>query len=380
MTAKKRNILNHVLAALMVITTFSGFGLRPLYIFCGVSLMLLSLFALVKDWPEKNENKIYKIVATWSCYSIIVALFEHSADSLYTSLMHAGVLILFWGALHRTKDRSDRQYFVNLFKGIHYALLIFLVIVFLVSRDDLSNFETFIYIGLATLPSAIISEKKNRKIAIKVIALSIAWAIMSYIIGARAQVLSFIIFPITFALLSIKKIKRKTLDIAFVILFLVLNIFPLCYIDLSTNQIGNNLSEMSLALTSSRFFSGRDKLWSAAYDKIDTPSKLIFGIGINGTKQLINEKGMSLHNLYVTCLTEGGLVFVTLLGVALLLTWRKLGENNTLLAKLTMAMFITVLYKQSFDISLIENNICFAVAIWSAIAIGCNAKSKKPTK
>jgi len=106
---------------------------------------------------------------------------------------------------------------------------------------------------------------------------------------------------------------------------------------------------------------------------------VIFGLGVNKTEAITTHLEMSLHNLYVTLLAEGGLILVVLMGLILYQIWKRLVSDTSYQSKILLSFMIVFLYKQSFDISLIENNMCVAFGVWTALALAC-ADAKKQRK
>ena len=110
-------------------------------------------------------------------------------------------------------------------------------------------------------------------------------------------------------------------------------------------------------------------LWSYIYDHLVGFKEYIFGLGFDQVGVFVREN-ISLHNLYITLIAEGGLILVILFGLILLEIWKILFNKTSFMSRITMSFLIVIVYKQSFDISLIENNFYIALIIWTSLAIG----------
>lgn len=379
MRDNRKTIFNILFTSLITCTALIGFGNRTVYLASGSLLFIISFFLLLKSKNIKDDETFYKIISIWCVYNIVTAFTDLEFSSLYTAFVHIGIVIYFLFLLKYLDNNQNYIFFLKYFKLLHFIILSVLLLLAITNSVQITEYETLIYVGLGTIPFAANTNTTKSKNIFTLFLLSTAWAIISYIIGARAQIFSFVLFFLSFLSITTSKISKRTLNIIFILYFIVLNLFPIVYINLSDNDYGKQLTQLSLEYTSSRFFSGRDQLWKKAYSKIDSFDKALFGIGFKNTDELIKENGMSLHNLYVTCLLEGGVLFILLIGILLFAIWRKANSDESMMSKLIMAALIAILYKQSFDISLIENNICFAIIIWSMLATGLQREKNNKT-
>ena len=101
------------------------------------------------------------------------------------------------------------------------------------------------------------------------------------------------------------------------------------------------------------------------------PVDYLFGLGFQTTNRITEEMDMSLHSLYVTIISEGGVLLVILLGLLLYEIWKILVKNGSYQSSIMLSFLVVFLYKQSFDISLIENNLWVAFGVWTALALAC---------
>lgn len=59
-------------------------------------------------------------------------------------------------------------------------------------------------------------------------------------------------------------------------------------------------------------------------------SRLYLDWAVNKTEAITTQMEMSLHNLYVTLLSEGGLILVVLMGLILYQIWKRLVSDTSI--------------------------------------------------
>jgi len=278
---KLKGFISIVFVFLLFITFFNGFGFRSLYLLCGFLLLLISILLSIIIHYTKENRKLFSIIMVWIMYHVIIFAFQPTLISAYISLQHIGIIMFFWLMYNMFEKNLNVELFVKLFRVLHYSILLLLLYVVTYSKSNMFLFEPYIYLGLSTLFYATVKMKKFR--AIKVFFLSLCWAYISLTIGARSQILSFIIFAGCFYLFKKIKNKTKIFNHLFIIYYICLNIFPLVYSWLSNSIYRIKLDRIALLLTSSRFFSGRDVLWINLYSSFSTPFQKLFGLGLNTT-------------------------------------------------------------------------------------------------
>ena len=352
---------------IIINTIFSGIN-RSIYLASDAIIMLLSL-VLMLYIKKKNDarKKMFFIIILWIVHNLFLAFKDFTAVSFYIGFQHISIIMYFFVMIHLLEEENNNKMFLMFFRLIHYAVLLFLVYQTIFHKSGISQYEHLIYIGLATI---IAIANRNKKInPIVLTALCVFWAYVSYVISARAQIFSFIIFMVSYFILKQDKIKEKTGTKIFILYYSLINLFPLLYTYLSNSSYRTTLDNFALKYTTSRFFSGRDLLWSYIYERLVGVKEYIFGLGFNEIGVFVREN-ISLHNLYVTLIAEGGLIMVILFGLLLLEIWKILFNKKSFMSRITMSFLIVILYKQTFDISLIENNFYIALIIWTSIAIG----------
>lgn len=365
----RTNSVTIFLMLLFCIVIFMGWGNKTLYLVSGVVLMGSGVLVFLKRKDFREYQKVYRAIIFWAVYQIIICLFSISFDAVYVIFQHIGILAFFWMIVNSDLFGFKIENIASLFKIIHYLLLIFMVTLYIINPNSLARYESNVYIALSALVFACM--KKENISYPKLIIFAFVWTYISYATGARAQCLSFVLFAICTVFLLKVQISKKIINRIFVIYYIVLNLFPIFYVWLSTSVYAVRLNELALQLTNSRFFSGRNILWQNVYRQITDWGKVFFGIGVDTTAEMVRSN-ISLHNLYITLLAEGGIILIVIMGIILYQIWVILNKSQSQFSKVSMAFLVAVLYKQCFDISLVENNLWVAFAVWMILGIGLN--------
>lgn len=367
--AVKVNGITTIFSALLIIEIFNGFRIHPLYIGAGLALMALSVISLYALKSDAEERVLFRIILFWAIYHIVIAIIGFSSRTAYICFQHIGILLFFVFVLECNRFGIIGEQIKTLYKIIHFAVLIVLLGVVLFRPVEKTSFESYIYIGLATFPFAINKWKWCR--GPRLIVLCIAWVYVAYQIGARSQAVGFLLFIVVAALLLMFRNKgKKFIKNFFWVYYGLLNLFPMIYSYLSQSQYRTLIDGFAVKYTTARFFSGRDELWSDVYNQINSVLSALFGLGFGETENITVRWNMSLHSLYVTVLSEGGIFLVVILGLILYQIWKRLSQNTSYQSKILLAFMVVFLYKQSFDISLIENNLGVAFGVWTALGLG----------
>lgn len=371
MEIKRFSIFNYIFVILLSCVIFNGFGIKAIYLGCGILLMAISAFCFFSERYLSSNNKLLVLIWIWLIYHVICAFISFDSNAIYICFQHIGILFFFYMICHMDKVGLHKDFILNYCKVIHLLVLIVLLFVVFITPAVMTNFESYIYIGIATFPCLILDLKKLK--SVRIIILCMVWAFLAYTIGARAQVLSFVIYLMClFLTYWLYKNNKKLSGWLFSLYYGLVNLFPILYSYLSQSPIRNQLDQLAINLSGSRFFSGRDILWLSVYNQMTSPLNIIFGLGFKTTSELVRSN-ISLHNLYVTLFSEGGIILVVIFGIILFQIWNRLNESDSYISKIMIALLVVVLYKQSFDISLIENNLWVAFSIWMMLGIGVNS-------
>ena len=222
------NVETFLFSLLLIIAIFSGFGIRPFYIDAGLLLMSFSAISLVVQKRDKEEIHLFWLLVVWIAYHLFCALSSFSVRGIYICFQHIGTVFIFWFVFEGDKFKLLREEIKGLNRIIHWGVL--LVLGFLIYRKspNIAMYESYIYIGLVSIPFVIAEWKRMRRI--RIICLCLIWFYVSYQVGARSQSVGFLLFILVAVLLLLFKGKGKGfLKKAFWGYYAFLNIFPMIY-------------------------------------------------------------------------------------------------------------------------------------------------------
>lgn len=203
------------------------------------------------------------------------------------------------------------------------------------------------------------------------------WYLFILLLAALAVLLSFsraswVELLMTFSAYLYFKFKEqnnKIIKLMFVFFVLVL-IFIIVLPNLET--IGSlDIHRLSAVYLGKRLETGRVDMWFELLDALKNKYFLGYGTGIEPS--MIDGRGLSAHNLYIQVLFQQGIIGLALLTfVFSIVEITLLKFNNKEFSKATSCIFLGLLARDFFEVSLIQNNIIISVTIWILIGIALN--------
>jgi len=152
--------------------------------------------------------------------------------------------------------------------------------------------------------------------------------------------------------------------------------FTYLYPLISFNHSFDNINQLFLEYTGQRFYSGRNKVW---FDLIELGSKNNFlGYGTGVLPKDLFRTDLSSHNLYLQIYIQNGLTSLVILFLIINGIWNKIykyKENPN--SKIFASVFIGIIVHQTFEVTLLQNNISIGTLQWILIAIGLNSISDR---
>lgn len=130
-----------------------------------------------------------------------------------------------------------------------------------------------------------------------------------------------------------------------------------------------SLNNLTWEYTGKNLLSGREVIWEKTLSLLQ--EKIWFGFGAGATPSIVQGVELSAHNLYVQVAYQLGLIGLAILMLILLTIWFGFwkGRNDNKV-RLSAAFFIGTLIQQSFEVTLIQNNMAIALMQWLIIGIG----------
>lgn len=208
------------------------------------------------------------------------------------------------------------------------------------------------------------------KLLLAIVVLSII-----YFTSSRSIFLSLFISYITYKGWGLITKQKSIFNFYFVgvIIFIsaIIFIYPKMIYWSSFNDINNFMWEY----TGKNFYSGREVIWQKLLAMVDTQPLLGFGAGTS-TGDFIGHN-LSSHNLYVQTVFQTGYIGVSVFILMLFSIWKLLWHGRKdKKVKLSASFFIGILIQQSFEVTLTQNNMTFAILQWLIIGIGVSYSYK----
>lgn len=186
---------------------------------------------------------------------------------------------------------------------------------------------------------------------------------------SRSIVLSLIIAYIVVLLWQVITYKHWIYMTIIVVYMCVLLFITVSYADLG-NYVGvGKIDQMIFNISHKNILSGRQKFWGALIEIIF--SGPIFGYGPGATPSDFINSNLSTHNLYIQTGLQTGIIGITILITQVIWIWHLLwqGRRNKIV-RLSAAFMVGILFHQTFEVSLTQNNLKIGLLQWFIIALG----------
>lgn len=165
-------------------------------------------------------------------------------------------------------------------------------------------------------------------------------------------------------------IKTKFRFVSFILIIFSILLFNIyIYPNLSKWDYFPYIDTIIQQYTGKRLMSGREYIWPALLDII--AQKPFLGHGPGTVSSDFIDFGSSAHNLYLQIALQTGYLglisFFILLFNFWLIIWK---ARHNKIVQLSASFFITTLIHQSFEISLIQNQLAVGIMQWLVLGIG----------
>lgn len=254
---------------------------------------------------------------------------------------------------------------INKFFANLYLIIMITNVIFLVFGPDIIFLKyfsgTILKIFFALSFFALIYFKKNFIIIILSFTIFIA-------IGERTSAITLIFIYLMYYFLKLLKKKKNIFYLFYwVCIFLFISL-PRLYVWLSTQSFASELNNLSFSLFGERFFSGRNFIWSYAFNALE--GHAVFGLGISNN--VVNDLTyQSVHNLYIFLMLQGGYFLIGVFALFMFSIWKQFYnylDNSKI--RLSAAFFLGILLYINFELLLLVNNFVVSMYLWLIIGVG----------
>ena len=196
---------------------------------------------------------------------------------------------------------------------------------------------------------------------------ALIYFIILFVMSERTMALGMLLLLFSFH--TISKIKStKRLKFIFVAFSIVLLILPFIYVEASKTNVADAVDLLFQQYTGKRFFSGREELWDAAIKMIQ--EKPLFGYGFDDYYFNRGTREMSVHNLYLYILLQGGVVNLSLImGLFYLIFNRLIKGERDYKKNLSLCLLMVCMLLADFGLILFANNMLYSIFLWTGVAI-----------
>lgn len=382
-----------VLTFLAIILSSALFGSvwgKTYFLLCLIGFLtllnvsvILGLFVQAGTSPlrqilRSEAGPLLKICAAIAPYAAICAISPHPA----TQLSYLGlVVILINFALH---FRLDQDFFaklvVILFAATAIHLMLYPILGFpkyynsLFAQKNVFALNVLIIFFGAYFVLKLTGSRDVKILAAATLSICVFLILLSRSRGVLLDIVFFLLIRGLWRYIAGNS-KLYWLAFAACIAFVVL-LVPL-YVLLSYSTIGTELNAIVNQFTGVQLFSGRNILWPAYLYFISL--KPLFGYGFGnevGNMMVVaglpsDLVGLSAHNLYLMVATQTGLIGLGALLFFFAIVWSILYHNRaTQIGSISCACFLTGLFNETLEVTLIQTNMDVVVFFWFLVALG----------
>lgn len=326
-------------------------------------VVILSFLYIIKNASKVKLNRSWLVAVVYIVYNLIWMFIEPTSNGLY--LWGQQTALLFYAISLSSIAISENSFFRigKVFSKLYVVILILNLTLILFGQEKiiLSYFSGTVYKAIFALSFFALSYSKHK---IPLVILSI---IMFVGLGERTSAIVLVVILMIYLLLGLLR-KSKILYSSFYWVYVaVLVTFPQFYVWLSNQYFAVELNNLSIALFGERFFSGRNVIWEYALNAMK--GEELFGLGISNN--FISELSyLSVHNLYVFLLLQGGYVLIALISVFLFLFWKKAYNYiDNHIVRLSSAYMLGIMLLLEFDLILLANNFVVSMYLWLVIGL-----------
>lgn len=375
-------MISFFMVLLLILSTFYSagnsilkyFGFAAALILFGLNLVFI--FSQIMLNNNSIDNKMSKVIRNgillviWIMVGII---YSQSRGRGLEALMQIIFLLTFTFAASQISWKKEN---INSFK------IIMIIFIGVHSLYLLGNFGTGRFTFYFSNPNPyaaimyylsfpLILMLENKKLSNNII-LYLMLAVMSAIIILTksisiwgACILSFIVYVCWPFISSTKFIHRAVFNVTVFFIMAFTYIYPIAYKMPNYEKI----NQMFFEYTGQRFFSGRNIFWSTLLEL--ATGKIFLGYGTGVLPSDLIKTDFSAHNQYLQTLLQNGLIGIVLLVLLLKSIWDYLYiAKQDVVARLTSSFMIGIMVHQTFEVTLLQNNIAIGLLQWFIMAVG----------
>lgn len=378
---RSNKIMFNLMAILLLLLTLNNssilglkiIGQTSILLILGLSSFILAFLVFKTGQIKKNKLKFTITYLILICL-FFISSFVNSLDKGFYSLSQLVLLINFF--LMYSTLRYDEKKFIS-FNAILLSLTIYVFVFYtglLTNTQKLGNYSSiytnsnalgmiaFLLMGVS-ICMFILSRKKI------FICYGVLFLIILYLSGTRSNLLAAIIVVTLFVLYKYISKNKILWNITFISIIISIMLITYIYPQLGEFNKYEQLSTLVYEFTGKRLLSGRDRIWSESIILIK--NKPIFGYGTGTGLSDIIDINVSAHNLYIQILLQNGIIGLIIFFILILFLWNLFYKGRKVpVVRFCACFFISILYQNMFEVTLLQNNMSIAIIQWFIISIG----------
>ena len=335
--------------------------LKPFVTVVLLFFLLISIYVL--SWATNPTAQgfisVIQLLLVFGYFSGLVFALRQGWLRVLLELM-AGVAALFillhvsaWLVLGTPRIFGSYFAHPNVLGGITLFLLFFPVISAVLARGKLVTFFWWTVIGLGGL--------------------------LIYATTSRSAWLAVAAATVTYLLWRFLSRRAFGYHLYIVIIFVILSVVIIAYARLPDSPQAVQLNAIVLDYTDKNLLSGRDRFWADLIALIQ--QQPVFGYGAGALPENYLDLGFSAHNSYLQISLQVGMVGLTIFLLLLWQIWRLFRRQRSHpVVRVSGAFFVAVLVHQTFEVSLLQNNLTLGALQWLVIACGVAASLSRRSR
>lgn len=344
----------------------------------GGRILTLAIFSMAIFVPLLMKRQTWHgsvlLVALVSCgyYLTIILAHQVTNASMYNGFLLVSCIIMAVSLSSVTPSTQSIDYFLRTASTTGKILLFLGVAHTLIPESFHWNSKSgFLFLHLFFV---LVGGRNTR---VGVILYSLLWSYIAYFHDDRAYLIALLVLILAktaWPLLSKSRALSSWVLWAF---FALLAVVPYFYVKLSTSTYRARLDSLALEYGDSRFFSGRDVIWSRMYGEME--GQILFGGGHEISPSTLLGMDLSAHNTYVALASRTGVIgtlLFFLFCLTLFYTYKDVKQDRVI--SWSAAYSFAILFKQSTEISLTGNNVSLAIPSWLVLCFGVIWLNSRP--
>jgi|GEM_PF-5500214 len=325
-----------------------------------------------------KQSTLFGVAISMLPYAAICFISEDSSKQLiYLAIIYASMAL----ALHfRIDEPLLSKLAIILFIAVSIHLLLFPVLGFpkfyksLFAQKNVFALNILIIFFSSYFVFQTSCIRNNKVLAACTMVTCITLVLLSHSRGVFLDIAFFLFLSLFWRFFSKSRFRYWAIFCSFILMIVAL--IP-TYVFFSYSAAGYQMNAFVHEYTGVQLFSGRNIIWPAYLYFITLKPFLGYGFGDRVANMMMTVGlppdviGLSAHNLYLMVATQTGLLGLTALIFFFGMLWALLYRNRlTKVGSIACVVFLTGLFNEMLEVTLIQTNFDVVVFFWFLVALG----------